>query len=488
MKWLFFLCLLSTFLRLDAQKRGLGYGHHTGSDLRAISSGVSWWYNWYHLPDAGVRANYQDFNVQFVPMAWNGAFDRDGLYDFLTNNPQIDYLLGFNEPNFTDQANMTPSEAAAVWPELEALADEFNLKLVGPAVNFCGDCVSENGVNYSDPVEYLDAFFDECVDCRVDYIAVHWYGCGGLEWYLDLFKKYDRPLWVTEIACWDQENISLDQQKRFLIDAVELMENDPNVFRYAWFTGRGNGPHISILGSTGQLTELGELYVNMPVHDTTQYLQLPAKIEAENYQKTDGAQLELTTDTDGLIQLSHLDVGDWVEYQVDVQSSRSFTFDLRYAANRSGKLSITVDDKSTFTIDLLSTGGWGKWRTLPSEIELSTGEHVIRLEVLQSGFNLNWIAILEERPPVLSSPEIADLAVYPNPSSKAIRLVPGHFEVRNTLVITAIDGREVLRQTDCERADLQQIDISSWQPGIYIAIFSVSGSSPQVSKFIRTTY
>lgn len=57
---------------------------------------------------------------------------------------------------------MTPLEAAAEWPRLEAIANEFVLKIVGPAVNFCGNCVTENGTTYNDPFDYLDDSFQAC--------------------------------------------------------------------------------------------------------------------------------------------------------------------------------------------------------------------------------------------------------------------------------------------------------------------------------------
>ena len=56
------------------------------------------------------------------------------------------YLLGFNEPNILVQSNMTPAEACALWPLLEAA----NKTLGSPAVNHChaepeGHCTSEPG-------------------------------------------------------------------------------------------------------------------------------------------------------------------------------------------------------------------------------------------------------------------------------------------------------------------------------------------------------
>ncbi|MBC7451657.1 MAG: hypothetical protein H7259_09235 [Cytophagales bacterium] len=57
-----------------------------------------------------------------------------------------------------NQARLTPTEAAAAWPQIEAIADEYNLKIVGPAVNYCGSCVTENGVTYNDPLNTWKIF------------------------------------------------------------------------------------------------------------------------------------------------------------------------------------------------------------------------------------------------------------------------------------------------------------------------------------------
>ena len=102
-------------------------------------------------------------------------FDSLKLVTFLSNHPETKYLLAFNEPNFLEQANMTPVEVAALWPKLESIADAYNLEIVGPAVNFCGNCVQANGTTYNSPFDYLDNFFQACQACRVDHIAIHSY-------------------------------------------------------------------------------------------------------------------------------------------------------------------------------------------------------------------------------------------------------------------------------------------------------------------------
>jgi hypothetical protein len=266
---LLLLCLacVSAQAQTRSTKRGVAYGYHSAEDMKALSAGISWWYNWASTPEAGAASVASSVGVSFVPMVWGGTPNADQLAAAIPAGTQ--YLLGFNEPNFKSQANMTPSVAAARWPILEDVARRRNLKLVSPAVNYCGDCVSEGGVTYGDPVAYLDAFFAACTQCQVDYVAVHWYACdlSALKWYIGLFKKYNKPIWLTEFACGDRphDQITLEVQKKYMTDAVTYLESEPAVFRYSWFSARNNEiPNINLLGASGVLTELGRLYVTLP--------------------------------------------------------------------------------------------------------------------------------------------------------------------------------------------------------------------------------
>ncbi|MET0401584.1 MAG: glycosyl hydrolase [Cystobacter sp.] len=268
MPLLLMLCLAVTAqAQTKSAKRGLAYGYHSAEDMRALSPGISWWYNWAPTPEAGAASVASSVGVSFIPMVWGGTPNADQLSANIPAGTQ--YLLGFNEPNFKSQANMTPSVAASRWAVLQEVARRRNLKLAAPAVNYCGNCVSEGGVTFTDPVVYLDAFFAACTNCQVDYVAVHWYACdlSALKWYIGLFKKYNKPIWLTEFACGDRphDQITLEVQKKYMTDAVAYLENEPAVFRYSWFSGRNNEiPNINLLGASGVLTELGQLYVSLP--------------------------------------------------------------------------------------------------------------------------------------------------------------------------------------------------------------------------------
>jgi hypothetical protein len=244
-----------------ACKRGMAYGQDSVADLTALSKGISWWYNWALKPDnTAVASAHAGIGVEFVPMVWGQSFVPDLAADV---PPGVSFLLGFNEPNFGSQSNLTPSQAAALWPQVESFAKQRGLALVSPAVNYCG-----SPCNVTNPFDWLDQFFAACQGCQVDYIAMHWYACTGsaLTNYLTTFEsKYTQPLWLTEFSCLDGNDTSEPTQEAYMKTALGILEADPRVYRYAWFTGRStNTPSIDLLGADGTLTPLGQIYVSYP--------------------------------------------------------------------------------------------------------------------------------------------------------------------------------------------------------------------------------
>lgn len=249
-------------------KRGIAYGHHSVADFAALQPAIAWWYNWAYLPDEALRdGSYRARGVEYAPMVWGGDFDATRMIEAIPEGATT--LLGFNEPNFGEQADLSAAEAAALWPEVERIADARGLTLVSPAVNYCGgDCQD------TDPFRYLETFFAACPDCRVDRVAFHVYvGChpdgdDQARWLIDHVRQYEarfsQPLWLTEFACTDAA--SFDEQIAFLQDAVAFLESDPRIERYAWFSGRFEGiPFVDLLGADGALTPLGQAYVDAPV-------------------------------------------------------------------------------------------------------------------------------------------------------------------------------------------------------------------------------
>jgi hypothetical protein len=457
-------------------KKGIAYGYHSESDMAADSKGLLWWYNWAVAPESRVANVFTNYNMDFVPMAWNGSFDETALRAFYASHPNARYLLGFNEPNFTTQANLTPRQAAALWPKLEAIAADYNLKIVGPAVNYCDKCITVNGTTISDPVQYLDSFFVACPNCKVDYIAVHNYMCysGALKSYIDGFKKYGKKIWLTEFACWDQPAITLDMQKNYVLGALDYLENDTMVFRYSWFTGDRSGgyPYISLFQpQSGALTDLGNLYVTYnPVHDTSVYVDVPARIEAESYNAMYGVSIEGVKDVDGLADVGWIDPGDWLEYNINVPSSGTYYVFFRIASNASTNLELRENGATLDILQVPSSGGWQNWTTLKTAITLTQGKHKLQVYTNTGQFNLNWLTISDNANAIPTATSLIrqnEKVIYPNPVADKLYIQSDDQGQETKVSIIDQSGKLLLTKIFPAGSNVLLLDINSLISGLY---------------------
>lgn len=362
---------------------------------------VRWWYNWGIMPESAVRDNYADYGFDYVPMTWGANFNENDLRNFLNNHPNVKYLLGFNEPNFVEQANLTPQQAADLWPRLEAIAEDYDLKLVAPAVNYSPGGVDIPGTDDDwSPWEYLDAFFEACDGCKVDYIAVHSYMkySSAFEWFIGEFEnKYNLPIWVTEWAAWDDGGpANVGEQMDFLASTVRWMEANPNVYRYSWFIGRSDGgptafPFIDILAGNGALSPLGGLYTAIP--SSNYRYAVPVKIEAEGAHRQSGFTHETTADTSGYVNL--VNAGNaWAEYKIVVNQAGTHQFDFRLASATSNRqLNLLLNGGTLANVSNVHTGGRQAWQTFSVQANLPVGEHTLRLETSTNNLGINWLEI-----------------------------------------------------------------------------------------------
>jgi hypothetical protein len=254
-------------------KRGLAYDLTQAADFEALKAGVSWWYNWHHSTGAPFRYS-RDYQMDFIPMLWghNQNADFETVKSVIQSRPEVDYLLVMNEPNLLDQANLSPAQAATYWPRYEALVEQLarqgrTVKIVGPAITW------GTMPGYSDPVVWLDAFYaayrnaNGGRDPQIDYLAFHWYDY-GLEAQLNRLAKYGKSVWITEMANWNPQIDSYAEQIEQMTQMVAVCERRDDVFRYAWFIGRGDGSDdrytYLLTPDPGELTELGNVYINLP--------------------------------------------------------------------------------------------------------------------------------------------------------------------------------------------------------------------------------
>jgi hypothetical protein len=237
-------------------KRGLASNRAPTSAF----AGLAWWYNWSlaGTPPAGI---------EFVPMVWG----EKSLGAALPSGAR--FVLGFNEPNFKAQANLTPQQAAAAWPMVEAKAHAAGAALVSPAVNFCGSASNSAGCSdptVTDPYSWLKDFFAACNGCQVDAIAIHWYNCDlpslkayieGNDKGLEGFVQFGKPLWLTEFSCDGSHSVA--EQKAYMEAAVPYLEASSAIARYSWFSSSAIAS-AQLANGDGSPTELGSAYLGLP--------------------------------------------------------------------------------------------------------------------------------------------------------------------------------------------------------------------------------
>jgi hypothetical protein len=198
-------------------KKGVGGGTH-GDTFRD-----NWFYNW----GSGGEESVSYPNREFVPMQW-GKWNVSEKIEALKTQRDVTHLLGFNEPDHTDQSDMTVAECLALWPKLQ----EAGLRLGAPSI-----------LDRTMLMEFLDS----CVvrGYRVDYLSLHNYGKITGTNYINnvvkpLYDKYKIPVWVTEYsygANWNTDNG--DNALTYYNgtkDYTEKMDASAMIERYAIFT------------------------------------------------------------------------------------------------------------------------------------------------------------------------------------------------------------------------------------------------------------
>lgn len=395
--------VVSTQMHKSA-KRGVSYSFGIIEDMQLLSPIISWTYNW--GPDISgtnaqtITAWMEMDEVEFCPMAWNGNYNKSRIATWTNaHRSTTRYLLAFNEPNLTDQARMTPSEAAALWPELKSFAESYGLKIVSPAMNY--GTLS----GYSDPIKWLDEFFAQpgvSLD-DVSAIAIHCYmgSPSAVKGYIQRFEKYGKPIWMTEFCGWDDVISSAEVQKNYMCDVINYMEMSPLVERYAWFIPRAGEattayPYKQLLTKTSpyQLTELGEIFGALSSFDKTVWFDASKLVPANLYAGLANSTIYIrpTTDTEGQWMLTAFKEGQRVDWQVAATQPMQ-TVQLRYATPITSEGVLYIDGEPLAKLNFTRTGSNNDWQMLTYDVTLNAGYHTVSIEMISGSicFNgFNW--------------------------------------------------------------------------------------------------
>lgn len=247
-------------LPVPSFKRGLATHHPEVSD-DAVILGARWRYNW--LYDIPVAAG-----IESVPMIYSPYVVTLLETEELGGNSR--YLLGFNEPDRPDQANVTPMEAVVPWQQIEAMFPDR--LLVSPAPS------------HESP-EWLAEFRQEYIaqtghPPRWQALAIHCYfvnDASGCQRVINQVMRYARDwdvpggVWVTEFGpAISMPGFDITIAKVEAHSFIAWMEMMPEVIRYAWFPTRLDGSEYwypdlddwAMLVDDSGLTDWGRLYIH----------------------------------------------------------------------------------------------------------------------------------------------------------------------------------------------------------------------------------
>ena len=118
-----------------------------------------------------------------------------------------------------------------------------------------------------------------------------------------------------------------------------------------------------------------------------------------------GLGLEETNDEGGGSNIGYTDNGDYADYKIFTNTASKYTVDFRVASeSNGGKVALSlVEQKSSREyvllpeVDFPSTGGWQEWVTITANLDnpIPKGIFLLRLKVLDGGFNMNWMNFKE---------------------------------------------------------------------------------------------
>lgn len=421
-----------------------------------MASGVSWLYTWGEAEKSTEYSIY-DSDMAFLPMCWNANFDETKLRNYLTaRNGKVKYLLAFNEPNLGTNVGgsaMTPQQAADAWPKVEKIAEDFNLQIVAPALNFTGDKV---GGKVWHPFEWYDEFFRLVPNAKVDYLAFHSYmnyysavdwvasryfysdtdtddesdlmGATNRKLYPNLVKYMDDyreanchypRMFLTEFCSWEtnsypyQAGLTRDFQIDQMTQKLQVLEKSDLVAAYAWFMANPKGgenefPYMSLFksnSSTSHLSDLGKVYVHMSSFDAQKFYAPGETILAKDY-------IDASKDNQQIRVRPNSEEGSDITLQVEWQQSAWATYQVNVPADGDYKLTLHVNtsadnsfrvyrDATGAANKLLSTtipSTSGQWKDVEVNITLKAGAYGLLL------YNMGESPILMNRLRLTTSP------------------------------------------------------------------------------------
>ena len=143
---------------------------------------------------------------------------------------------------------------------------------------------------------------------------------------------------------------------------------------------------------------------------------MPGAVQAENYDtggqgvaynvtsvngtangyRSDGVDLEATTDTGGGDDLGWTAAGQWFKYTVNVATAGTYTVGLRLAAPAAVTDGLHIANSAgtnlSGNVNVPATGGYQTWTTVIATVTLPAGTQTLTVDQDNAGWNINFLA------------------------------------------------------------------------------------------------
>jgi uncharacterized protein involved in high-affinity Fe2+ transport len=117
----------------------------------------------------------------------------------------------------------------------------------------------------------------------------------------------------------------------------------------------------------------------------------------DNAYRSDGVDLELTTDTGGPANdLGWTAAGQWFKYTVNVATAGTYTVGLRLASPTAVTDGLHIDNSAgtnlSGNVNVPATGGYQDWTTVTATVTLPAGVQTLTVDQDNGGWNINFLA------------------------------------------------------------------------------------------------
>lgn len=397
--------------QVQSPKRGIACNTMSAADFEAVAPGVSWYYNW----DATPLTVPAGANIEFIPMAWNGSSGyQTQISSYLAAGNRPSVVFALNEPNLEGQAFMTPSNSAITFEQVNAICSNYDIPVIAPHMaegSATGssitayDPIEMSNVTYTYETPFIAAFMYYCGSTVPAGMSDHSYGGYGdlTYWVGQMHSDYPtQTVWVTEFnGSGDGQTNDDATVIANMIPTVDYLESTPWIQGYSWFEARiGGDTHNSLLSTTsGVLTAAGQVYVQMPVHETNLFYSIPGQLQACRYVTQTNMTIASTTDTNGLADMISSAAGASLDYNISVASAGRYSLSFRAYATATGLIGIDENGKPLGSASVSQTG-WST--TAPTTITLPTGTQTLHVVFFSANSErVNWIQF--QGPPALAA-------------------------------------------------------------------------------------